>query len=284
MTGNGKPGSGPETKKIKLYVVEEQEILCQAYESTFSVEPTIDIVGIVSGRDGEAIVSALTELNPDVLLLGTKMLQSDIIEKLGIVRRHHPDVGIILLAALYDIKGMKQLREFAGRSSKGCAFLLKHSIDRTEQLVRVIRAVTEGRVIIDPLVKDGLFGVSDARIAHLKAPTHREVDDLSRTADAMTTFLKGLTRRELEVLSCMAKELKNTAIAEVLCVDPRTVKCHINSIYNKAGRFDSKHPRVSAIMLYLKAIGRLTGDEIRRESPLPFSDRRRIEHSNLCLS
>jgi len=283
MAGNGKPGSGPETKKIKLYVVEEQEILCQAYKSTFLLEPAIDIVGIVDGRDGEAIVSALTALNPDVVLLGTKMLQSDIIEKLEVIRRHHPDVGIILLAALYDVKGMKQLRAFFRRSSKGCAFLLKHSIDRTEQLVGVIRAVAEGRVIIDPLVQEGLFGVSDARIGYLNALTHREVA-LSRTGDARTTFLKGLTRRELEVLSWMAKELKNTAIAEVLCVDPRTVKCHINSIYSKVGRFDSKHPRIRAIMLYLKAIGQLPGDESRREGPMPFSDRHRIEYSNLCLS
>jgi len=283
MAGNGKPGSGSETKKIKLYVVEEQEILCQAYKSTFSLEPTIDIVGIVGGRDGEAIVSALTALNPDVVLLGTKMLQSDIIKKLEVIRRHHPDVGIIVLAALYDVKGMKQLREFARRSSKGCAFLLKHSIDRTEQLVEVIRAVTEGRVIIDPLVKEGLFGVSDARIAHLNALTYREVA-LSRTADAGATFLKGLTRRELEVLSWMAKELKNTTIAEILCVDPRTVKCHINSIYSKVARSDSKDPRVRAIMLYLKAIGQLPGDEIRREGPMPFSDRHRIEYSNRCLS
>jgi DNA-binding NarL/FixJ family response regulator len=148
--------------------------------------------------------------------------------------------------------------------------------------VRVIRAVTEGRVIIDPLVKEGLIGVSDARIALLNDLTHSEMA-LIRTGDAGAASLKELTRRELEVLSWMAKEMKNTSIAEVLCIDQRTVKCHINSIYNKLnGKLDSKHPRVSAIMLYLKAIGQLSGDETRRESPMPFSDR--LKYSNLCLS
>jgi len=114
--------------------------------------------------------------------------------------------------------------------------LLKHSIDRIGQLAQVIRAVTEGQVILDPVVMEGLIGAGEAK----------------------TAFLKELTHRELEVLSWMAKGYRNGTIAEVLCVDPKTIERHINAIYSKLNMVtDSKHPRVSAIMLYLRATGQL---------------------------
>lgn len=284
MKGNGKLRSGPKTRRIKLYVAEEQEILCQAYKSTFLSEPSIDVVGIVGGRDSEAIISDLLKLTPDVVLLGTKMLQSDIIEKLQAISRHYPEMGVVLLSALYDVKSLDQLRAFPLRSSKGYAFILKHSIDRTDQLVDVVHAVTKGLVVIDPLVQDGLFSVRGSRVTTFDDTADWQ-DAGSRTADASTSSLQTLTRRELEVLRWMARGLKNNTIAEVLRVDPRTVKCHVNSIYGKLhGKLDSKHPRIRAIMLYLKAIGRIPSDESSREGSMIFYDVSGTEHRHLCLS
>jgi len=245
MAEHSKRGSRPKTKPVRLYVVEEQEILREAYKSAFSSEPTIDLIGIVGDGDAEPIISAMAELRPDALLLGTKMLQPEVIERLAAVRERFPYVGIVLLATLYDVKGIKQLREFTKRRSKGCAFLLKHSIGRIDQLVQVIHAVTEGQFILDPLVMEGLIGAGDCRPG----------------------FLKDLTHRELEVLSWMAKELKNTTIADILCVDPKTIELHINSIYSKLNGTwsDARHSRVSAIMLYLKATGQLSYDDAERD-------------------
>ncbi|MCL0037309.1 response regulator transcription factor [Dehalococcoidia bacterium] len=248
MAENVKRGRAPRPKRVRLYVVEEQEILQEAYKAAFPSEPTIDLIGIAGEGDAEAIMSALAELRPNAVLLGTKMLQPEVIDRLATVRERYPYVGIVLLATLYDVKGIKQLREFTKKSSKGCAFLLKHSIDRIDQLVQVIHAVTEGQVILDPLVMEGLIGAGDSR----------------------TAFLKDLTPRELEVLSWMAKELKNSTIADILCVDPKTIERHINSIYSKLNGTwsEDKHPRVSAIMLYLKATGQLSGGNIEHDEAM----------------
>ncbi len=117
---------------------------------------------------------------------------------------------------------------------------MKHSIDRASQLTQVVHAVTEGQVILDSVVMEGLIGAGESK----------------------TTFLKELTHRELEVLSWMAKGYRNATIAEVLCVDPKTIERHINSIYSKLNMVtNSKHPRVSSIMLYLKATGLLPQDD-----------------------
>jgi len=145
-----------ETKDIRLYVAEEQEILLGVYKTAFSSEPTIYLVGMTVGMDGEDIVNALSALNPDTVLLGTKMLQPTVIEKLEMIRERYPQVGIILLSTFYDVKGIKQLGEFCKRNSERCAFLLKHSIDRTDQLIKIVHFVTEGHGILDSVLMEGM--------------------------------------------------------------------------------------------------------------------------------
>ena len=226
--------------RIKLYIVEEQEILREAYRSAFPSENTIDVAGISGDSNPETVIGVLSAMQPDAVLLGTKMLQPATIAQLEEIRDRFPSIGIVLLSTLYDIQGIKQLREFTKKSSKGCAFLLKHSIDRVTQLIQVVHAVTEGQVILDSVVMEGLIGAGEAK----------------------TAFLKELTHRELEVLSWMAKGYRNGTIAEVLCVDPKTIERHINAIYSKLNMVtQSKHPRVNAIMLYLKATGQLPYDD-----------------------
>ncbi|MFP3975412.1 MAG: hypothetical protein ACLFVK_04225, partial [Dehalococcoidia bacterium] len=115
--------------KVSVYVIEEQDILREAYTAGFATESSIELTGSASGGGPMSIVSELVEARPDVAILGIKMLEPGVVEKVEEIREHCPTVGIVLLSTLYDIKGIKQLREFAKQSSKGCAFLLKHSID-----------------------------------------------------------------------------------------------------------------------------------------------------------
>ena len=236
-----KSRSESESKRIKVFVVEEQELLRDAYQAVLPLEQTLEIAGISGDTDTESIMNMLSSLQPDAVVLGTKMLQPSTIAEMEEIREQFPDIGIVLLSTLYDIQGIKQLRGFTKNSSKGCAFLLKHSIDRISQLTQVIHAVTEGQVILDSVVMEGLIGAGDTK----------------------TAFLKELTHRELEVLSWMAKGYRNATIAEVLCVDPKTIERHINSIYSKLNMVtENKHPRVNSIMLYLKATGQLPNDTL----------------------
>lgn len=226
----------PKENRIKLCLVEEQEILLEAYQLALSSESTIELTGISGDSSPQVIMALLSSLQPDVVLLGTKILRADIIAKLVIIREDFPDINIILLSTLCDIHGIRELRKFTRKKSGGCAFLLKHSIDRMKQLTQIVHAVVEGQVILDPVVMEGLIGAGEVE----------------------TTFLKELTKREMEVLSFMAKGHRNATIAEFLYVDTKTVERHINSIYSKLnGDADSMHPRVHAIMLYLKATAQL---------------------------
>ena len=105
---------------------------------------------------------------------------------------------------------------------------------------RVIHAVAEGRLIIDPQVFQGLMVENNLQ----------------------TSVLKSLSPRELEIMGWMAKGYKNTAIAEVLSLEIKTVENHINNIFSKLTEFipDARHQRVAAVISYLKATGSLTAE------------------------
>lgn len=226
-------------KKIRLFLAEEQQLLREAFQSFFSSHPVVEVVGVTGDTSGESLIGAALSLNASTMLVGIKTLQPSTVEQLEMVREACPDVGIVLLSASYDMRGIKSLRQFSRGLTVGCAYLLKHTIDTVDQLTQVIASVHEGRIILDPAVMEGLI----------------------TAGETSSVFLKELSPREMEVLSWMAKGYRNNTIAEVLCLEPKTVERHINSIYSKLGNSgDSRHPRVYAITLFLKAAGLLTGE------------------------
>lgn len=224
----------PGTKKVRLYIAEEQYILRKAYESFFPIETGIEVIGVSGKSTGEDLIGAALGLEPNVMLLGFKTLQPEAVEKLEMIRECCPSVALVVLSAYYDVRGIKALRDFSRGSSTACAFLLKHTVDTVEQLVHVIHSVAEGRVILDPTVMEGLIAdpESEASLLHELSPA------------------------ELSVLRWMAKGYRDDTIAHVLHIEPKKLQRHINSIYRKLGDCpESMDIRMHAITLYLKATG-----------------------------
>ena len=100
---------------IKVLIAEEQEILREAYRSILSEEPSIELVGVESidwvvNRDKEDIEKMLLNASPDILVLGTKLVQTGTIKGLEAILVDFPNVGIVLLSAHYDAEGIGKLK------------------------------------------------------------------------------------------------------------------------------------------------------------------------------
>jgi DNA-binding NarL/FixJ family response regulator len=224
-----------KTAAIKLYIIEEQEIFRGAYRAAFSANPTVELLGIC-GREGmNQIGMLLSQSNPDVLLIGVKVLKAGIVEELIRVRKNNPRVSVILLAMNYDIKDVDLIRgSLTGGGTGGISFFSKRSLDEVGQLSSIVASVSRGEVTLDRLVTVIFNGRSDCE------------------------DLKELTARELEILSLLSMGYTNQAIAESLGIDVKTVKHHINSMYSKlnvASDLKGRHPRVSAARMYLEGNG-----------------------------
>ncbi len=231
--------------RIKVLIEEEQEILRDTYQRILEEEASIEVVGVNEGTcickgDKDAIEKVILETEPDVILLGTKLVQSAIINGLEAIRADFPNIGVVLLSAHYDAEGIGRLKGFARRSTRG-AYLLKYSINTAREVVRVIRDVAQGQIILDPQVFAGLI----------------------QDSDMTDSSLRELTARELEVLGWLSMGYKNTAIAQSLCLEPKTVERHISNIFGKLcnGASATKHPRVEVTLAYLRASGQVRASE-----------------------
>ena len=240
----------PKTQPpVRLYVIEEQELYRGAYRFIFPPTASIDLVGVSTTADMAALRPELSTATPDVLLLGTKTLDEDMVAELQEVRAETPVMGIVILLVSYTAENVKLLRELAVKGKGGVALFLKQSIDHVEQLSGIILAASRGQVILDPALISFLFA---------EKPEY--------------PFLKQLTTRELEILSLLSKGYTNAAIAEELFIDVKTVEHHINSMYAKLkaeADFDNRHARVSAARLYLEATGELMSPIMQQRVTVP---------------
>ena len=222
---------------VKLYVVEEQEIYREVYKYILPSNAPIDLLEVSSNGDCGTMSRAVSELHPDVLLLSTKRLETDIIEELEQIRMDYPKIGIVLLLVSYNTQDIELLRRLALSGEGGMALFLKQSLDQIDQLCRTIEAVSQGQVILDPPLATFMFA-----------------------GKPECPFLKQLTAREMEILGLLSQGYTNSAIAEALYIDIKTVEHHLNSLYSKLKSdpdFNNKHLRVSAAKLYLETMGDL---------------------------
>ena len=224
-----------KSKTVRLYVVEEQEIYREVYQAILPSTAAVELLQVSSNGDIGALTQAVSELHPDVLLLSTKRLELNIIEELEQIRTDYPNIGIVLLLVFYSSQDVDLLRRLALKGDAGLALFLKQSLDKIDQLCRTILAVSQGQVVLDPPLASLMF-----------------------TGKPENPFLKQLTARELEVLSLLSQGYTNSAIAEALYIDIKTVEHHLNSIYSKLradSDFDDRHLRVSVMRLYLETMG-----------------------------
>jgi len=226
-----------KSETIRLYVVEEQEIYREMYQCLLPVRANIEILRISANGDKAAMARGIAEVNPDVLLLSVRKLDLNIIEELERIRNTNPKMGIVILIVFYSSQDIELLRRLALCGESGMALFLKQSLDKVEQLCRTIIAVSQGQVILDPPLATFMFA-----------------------GKPECPFLKQLTTRELEILSLLSQGYTNSAIAETLFIDIKTVEHHLNSMYSKLKTdpdYNSKHLRVSAARLYLESMGTL---------------------------
>jgi DNA-binding NarL/FixJ family response regulator len=107
------------------------------------------------------------------------------------------------------------------------SYLVKDSSLATGGLVRAIRAMAQGRCVVDPAV--------------IEASRRRSEGVLTR-----------LSASQLDVLRLVVEGLSNVAVAERLGMTPKGVEYHLRTIYRALGLTDrSANLRVAAVRMFL---------------------------------
>jgi DNA-binding NarL/FixJ family response regulator len=160
--------------------------------------------------DGDALVAAVAEHRPDIVVVDVRMPPTHTDEGLWAaleIRRRWPAVKVLVLSQYVE---KRYATELMSADVEGVGYLLKDRVAQVGDFLDALERVGAGGAAFDPEV-----------VRQLLART-TQVDPLAR-----------LTAREREVLERMAQGLTNASIAQALHVSQSAVEKHVNSLFDK---------------------------------------------------
>jgi len=196
----------PTDATIGVLLVDDQDLVRSGLRRILRRKDGFVVVGECS--DGDEVLAAVAEHQPDVVVMDLRMRRVDGIEATRQVREL-PDGPPVLVLTTFDDDEL-----LSGALRAGAAgFLLKDS--PAEDLVRAVHAVAAGQSLLDPAVTGRVLA--------------------AYRSSTVTTAVEPseLTARELEVLRLMARGLTNSEIADELVISEVTVKSHIGRLFTK---------------------------------------------------
>lgn len=128
--------SSDGSPKVRVLVVDDQEMVRRGLEMRLGIEPDVEVVG--EAEDGAGAVAGAAALAPDVVLMDLRMAGVDGIEVTAALRLDHPGVAVVVLT-LQDDEATRGRAAAAGAAG----FVGKHQPEG--DLIEEIRRAARGR-------------------------------------------------------------------------------------------------------------------------------------------
>ena len=195
--------SGTERTRIRLFLVDDHEMVREGLKLMLSHYGDIEIVGEAgTGRDAVGGVSLEA---PAVVLLDLQLPDMSGLEVLATLQELQTPPAVLVLTIHDDDDFVVSAARLGARG-----YVLKHTSHG--ELAVAIRRVAAGGLYFGPEVSGALVNL-DRRLREQAL----------------------LTERERDVLRLLVAGLANREIGERLFLSPETVKTHLRSIYRKLG-------------------------------------------------
>jgi NarL family two-component system response regulator YdfI len=196
---------------IRVMITDDHLIVREGLRLILETADDIEVVG--EAVDGAECLELVSKLNPQVILMDLQMPRMDGITAIAHLRKDFPEIAIVILTTYNEDDLM-----IRGLQSGARGYLLKDS--SRESLLDAIHAAAKGETLLKPEI-----------LARVLAPQTAPKPAATPQTDSTLT----LTGRELEVLQLAAKGERNKEMAYKLGITERTVKAHLQSIYQKFG-------------------------------------------------
>ena len=168
-------------------------------------EEDFEVVG--EAGDGAVAVQLAEQLQPDVILMDLRMPGMDGLQAIEKIHSSWPKIAVVILTTYNEDDLM-----IRGLRAGARGYLLKDTNRQT--LFNSLRAASRGEALFLPEVI--------ARVLNQPSVEKRSGSSV-------------LTERELEVLRAASRGERSKEIALHLSISERTVKAHLDSVYNKLG-------------------------------------------------
>ena len=212
-------------KKITVLIADDQTLFREGIKDLLDGEKTLQVVG--EAGDGVEALRLVKKLKPNVILLDIKLPHMDGIEATRQIHRDCPATNVLILSSYEDESHVMEAIQ------AGANGYLSKMLPAVE-LVNALKAfANEGVMIPQPVMTKLIEGL-------------RQMGGTSAEAS-----LVALTKAEIRVLALLGRGNSNKEIAAVLECSVKTIKNHLNSVFQKFGLSNRTEAVVKGIDLGL---------------------------------
>jgi DNA-binding NarL/FixJ family response regulator len=199
--------SAPVPDRIKVFLLDDHEIVRRGVRDMLEAEPDITVVG--EAGTAESALARIPALRPDVAVLDVRLPDGDGVTVCREIRSRMPEVACLMLTSFGDDEAL-----FDAIMAGAAGYVLKQI--RGTDLVGAVRTVASGESMLDPEAASKVL----ARM---------------RDQAAKTDPLAGLTPQERKILELIGAGLTNRQIGERMYLAEKTVKNYVSALFAKLG-------------------------------------------------
>lgn len=199
--------SKPRLKTVRVLLVDDHEIVRVGLRTVLSQQGSVLVVGESATVAGA--VRKTGQLKPDVVLMDVRLPDGSGVDACRDILASFPATRVIILTSYADDDSV-----LAAVLAGAHGYVLKE-ID-SASLISAIRAVSDGRSILDPGVTDRALGWLRGLAAGKEMPG-----------------VEKLSTQEERVLALIAEGKTNKEIATALELSDKTVKNYLTNIFQK---------------------------------------------------
>jgi len=197
----------PGTRQIRVFLLDDHEIVRRGVRELLESSPDITIVG--EAGTASSALARIPPLHPDMAVLDVRLPDGDGITVCRDIRSRMPEVACLMLTSFGDDQAI-----FDAIMAGAAGYVLKQI--RGTDLVGAVRTVASGESMLDPQAASRVM-------RHM------------REQAARTDPLAGLTGQERRILELIGEGLTNRQIGERMFLAEKTVKNYVSALFAKMG-------------------------------------------------
>lgn len=208
-------------KMIKVMIADDQTLFREGIKDLLEGEKWIQVVA--EAADGQEAVRLAKKLKPDVILMDIKLPKMDGVSATRIIRKDIPETNVLMLSSFEDEAHVMEAIQ------AGANGYLSKMLPATELVNALKTFASEGVMIPQQIMGKLIQGL-------------RQFGGGSSSSSPTS-----LTKTEIKVMDLLGRGKSNKEIAAELTCSVKTIKNHLNSIFQKLGVSNRTEAVVKAI-------------------------------------
>jgi DNA-binding NarL/FixJ family response regulator len=199
--------SSAETAAIKVFLLDDHEIVRRGVRELLEAEPDITVIG--EAGTAQSALARIPALRPDVAILDVRLPDGDGVSVCREIRSQLPEIGCLMLTSFGDDEAL-----FDAIMAGAAGYVLKQI--RALDLVGAVRTVAAGGSLLDQEAATRVM---------------RRMRDQAARSDPLAV----LTAQERRILELIGEGLTNRQIGERMFLAEKTVKNYVSALFSKLG-------------------------------------------------